>query len=87
MWARDPSQSFLSTPDEMRAVVTGAGFGVRVWDDVTAETASATPVAALPPYAIAKLVMGDALEAIMQAGQRNRDERRIVLVQAVCDRP
>src|SRR5262245_20124471 len=53
MWARDASQSFLRSPGEMRAVIEGAGFRVRVWDDVTAETSTATPVAALPPYAIA----------------------------------
>jgi SAM-dependent methyltransferase len=87
MWARDASQSFLRTPDEMRVLIEEAGFRVRVWDDVTAEVSVATPVAALPPYAIAKLVMGDELEAIMQAGQRNRDERRTLTIQAVCDRP
>jgi SAM-dependent methyltransferase len=86
MWARDASQSFLRSPDEMRALIEEAGFRVRVWDDVTAEASAVTPVAALPPYAIAKLVMGDALEAIMQAGQRNRDERRTLTIQAVCDR-
>ena len=87
MWARDAAQSFLRAPDEMRALIEAAGFRVRVWDDVTAEASVATPVAALPPYSIAKLVMGDALEAIMQAGQRNRDERRTLTIQAVCDRP
>ena len=71
----------------MRVLIEEAGFRVRVWDDVTAEVSVATPVAALPPYAIAKLVMGDELEAIMQAGQRNRDERRTLTIQAVCDRP
>ena len=63
MWAREASQSFLRSPDEMRALLEEAGFGVRVWDDVTAEASVATPVAALPPYAIAKLVMGDELGA------------------------
>ena len=87
MWARDALQSFLRSPDEMRALIEEAGFRVRVWDDVTAEASVATPVAALPAYAIAKLVMGEALEAIMQAGQRNRDERRTLTIQALCDRP
>jgi sarcosine/dimethylglycine N-methyltransferase len=87
MWARDASQTFLRSPDEMRALIEAAGFRVRVWDDVTVETSTSTPVSALPPYAIAKLVMGEALEAIMEAGQRNRDEGRMLLIQAVCDRP
>src|SRR5262245_5918960 len=87
MWARDASQRFLRSPGEMRALIEAAGFRVRVWDDVTAEASVATPAAVLPPYSIAKLVMGDQLDAIMQAGQRNREERRTLTLQAVCDRP
>ena len=87
MWARDASQSFLRPPGEMQALIEAAGFRVRVWDDATAETSVATPPAALPPYAIPKLIMGDALPAIMAAGQRSRDERRVLVIRAVCDRP
>jgi ubiquinone/menaquinone biosynthesis C-methylase UbiE len=87
MWARDASQSFLRSPDAMRALIEAAGFRVRTWDDVTADTSVATPPAALPAYAISKLVMGDALPAIMAAGQRSRDERRVLMIHAVCDRP
>jgi SAM-dependent methyltransferase len=87
MWARDASQSFLRTPDEMRALLEAAGFRVRVWDDVTDEFSVATPVAALPPYAISKLVMGDELQVIVDAGQRSRTERRVLSIHAVCDRP
>jgi SAM-dependent methyltransferase len=86
MWARDASQSFLRTPDEMRALLESTGFRVRVWDDVTDEFSVATPVSALPPYAISKLVKGDELQAIVDAGQRNRDERRMLSIHAVCDR-
>jgi SAM-dependent methyltransferase len=86
MWARDASQSFLRAPDAMRALLEATGFRVRAWRDVTDETAS-TPTAALPAYAITKLVMGDALEAIQAAGQRSRDERRVLTIHAVADRP
>jgi SAM-dependent methyltransferase len=86
MWARDASQSFLRSPDEMRALIEVAGFRVRVWDDVTVDASVATAPAALPAYAISKLVMGDALEEIMAAGQRSRDERRVLMIHAVCDR-
>jgi SAM-dependent methyltransferase len=86
MWARDASQSFLRTPDEMRALLESTGFRVRVWDDVTDEFSVGTPVAALPPYAISKLIMGDELQAIMDAGQRSRDERRMLSIHAVCER-
>src|SRR5262245_46852583 len=87
MWARDAAHSSLRPPLEMRALIEAAGFRVRVWDDVTADTSVATPPAALPAYAIAKLVMGDALEGIMAAGQRSRDERRVLVIHAVCGRP
>jgi ubiquinone/menaquinone biosynthesis C-methylase UbiE len=86
MWARDASHNFLRSPGEMRALVEEAGFRVRVWEDVTADASAAASVAALPPYAISRLVMGDGLEAIMEAGQRNRDERRVLTIHAVCDR-
>jgi len=86
MWAREPAQSFLRAPADMRALIERAGFRVSAWDDVTAETAPASP-AAVPAHSIQRLVMGDALDAITRAGQRNREEGRIVLVQAVFHRP
>jgi len=87
MWARDASTSFLRTPDAMRAVIEAAGFRARAWEDMTAETAGATTGAAMPAHCIARLVMGDAIDAIVAAGHRNRDERRIVSIQAVFERP
>lgn len=87
MWARDATTSFLRTPLEMRTLIETAGFQPRVWDDVTTETASSGSGAAAPAYSIQSLVMGDALAAITAAGNRNRDEGRIVMVHAVFDRP
>jgi hypothetical protein len=86
MWARDASQNFLRPPAEMRAVIEQAGFRALVWDDVTADASPPGPNVTVPAYAIQKLVMGDALEAITRAGQRNRDEGRTLTIQAVCDR-
>ena len=85
MWARDAATSFLRTPEEMRALIEPAGFRTRAWDDVTAETAR--PGAAGTAPILPQLLMGDALTAITHAQQRNRDEERIVMVQAVFDRP
>jgi len=85
MWAREPAQSFLRAPAVMRALIERAGFRLRAWDDVTAETAR--PGAVAPPHAVQRLVMGEALEAITRAGERNREEGRIVMVQAVFERP
>jgi predicted methyltransferase len=86
MWARDASASFLRAPAAMRAVIETAGFQVREWDDVTAETAGPTTGASIPAHSIQRLVMGDAIDEIIRAGHRNREEGRLVSVQAVFDR-
>ena len=86
MWARDASMSFLRAPDAMRALIEAAGFRVRAWDDVTTELTGPSTGASIPAHAIQRLVMGDALDAIIAVGQRNRSEGRIVMIQAVCER-
>ena len=86
MWARDASTSFLRPPAAMRAVIERAGFRVLVWDDITELTAGPASAAAIPPHSIRRLVMGDAIDAITRAGHRNREEHRIVSIQAVCER-
>jgi len=83
MWARDAGASFLRAPSAMRSVIETAGFHVRVWDDVTEEVPSLAPT---PAHSVQRIVMGQALDAIVQAGQRNREERRILMVQAVLER-
>ena len=87
MWARDATTHFLRTAAEMRAVIEGAGFRVRAWDDVTAETARPATAAPIPAHSIQRILMGAALDDIVRAGDRNREEGRLVLVQAVCERP
>jgi SAM-dependent methyltransferase len=86
MWARDAGANFLRTPDEMRAVRETAGFRVRAWDDVTEENAVPGAAGAIPPHFAPRLIMGDALDEIVRAQQRNRTERRIVMTQAVLER-
>jgi SAM-dependent methyltransferase len=85
MWARDARSSFLLPPAEMRALIEAAGFRVRAWEDVTRETAPSAGLT-VPAHSIQRLVMGAALEAILEAGHRNREEGRIVSVQAVLER-
>jgi SAM-dependent methyltransferase len=87
MWARDPTHSFLRTPAEMRALIERAGFRLHAWEDVTADTAGPPPGATIPAHAVQRLIMGEALEAITRAGHRNREEGRIVMIQAVFERP
>lgn len=86
MWAREASTNFLRTPAEMRAVIEHVGFRARTWEDVTAEIAGPSTGADVPAHSIQRLIMGDALDAIVAAGQRNRAEGRIVMIQAVFDR-
>jgi SAM-dependent methyltransferase len=86
MWARDAATSFLRTPAAMRATIEAAGFRARIWDDVTAETAGPASAASIPAHSIQHLVMGDALEEIIRVGHRNRDESRLVSIQAVFER-
>jgi hypothetical protein len=74
----------LRTPEQMRALIEGAGFRVRAWDDVTADTTPTGP--AVPEHSIQRLVMGDRLKTFAEPNRRNHDEQRLVSVQAVFDR-
>jgi SAM-dependent methyltransferase len=86
MWAREAGSSFLRAPAEMRRVIEAAGFSARAWDDVTAEAVGPSTGGDGPAHSIQRLVMGEALDAIVQAGRRNREEGRIVMIQAVLER-
>ncbi len=86
MWAVDERLNFLRTPEAMRTAMEGAGFRVREWCDVTAELTGPSTGAAVPVHSIPRIVMGDALDAIIAAGIRNREEGRIVMIHAVLDR-
>lgn len=86
MWARDATASFLRPPDIMRSVIEAAGFRARAWEDITMATTGTSSGAPAPAHSIQRIVMGDGLDAIVRAGQRNRDEGRIVAIQAVFER-
>jgi SAM-dependent methyltransferase len=86
MWATDPAHSFLWPPDEMRALIAAAGFTERAWEDVTAETATPATADSIPAHSAQRLIMGEALDAIIRANHRNRAEGRIVSIQAVFER-
>ena len=49
-WAEDPASSALATAEETRTLVAGAGFEIRVWDDLTLDAvAFYASLAAGPP--------------------------------------
>ncbi len=85
MWAVAETTSFLRAPVEMRSMIEDAGFRTRSWDELKANALQ--PNTTAPTHTIQNLVMGDALAAIRLSDQRNRDEERIVNVQAVFYRP
>ena len=70
----------------MRALIEAAGFRTCAWE-VMAALSGLAPGAPVPAYNLYHLVMGEAMAAITHASNRNRDEGRMVLVQAVFDRP
>ena len=86
MWARDATTSFLRSPAEMRPLIEAARFRALAWEDVTDELAGPSTGAGVPAHSIARIVMGDAIDDITRAGQRNRDEGRVVMIQAVFER-
>ena len=64
----------------MRAVIEGAGFRARVGGrDRARSRGPSTGGRRCPPHSIQRLVMGDAIDAIIAAGHRNRAEGRIVV--------
>src|SRR5262249_60926271 len=85
-WARAAGAACLRQPAEMRKTIETAGFDVRAWDDVTEEAVGPSTGAASPAHSVQRIIMGDALEAIVEAGQKNRTEGRIVMIQAVLER-
>ncbi len=86
MWARDAATSFLRPPAQMRALIEAAGFHTVAWEDVTRDLPGPPAGAAIPAHSIQRIVMGEAIEEITRAGHKNRDEERIVMVQAVLER-
>jgi len=92
-WARDPSISFLVTPDELRALLSEAGFEIASWRD-TSESArdwfrkfSARLSGDKPPPLGFHLLLGEEFFAMAANQRRNLEENRIALIEAVCVNP
>jgi SAM-dependent methyltransferase len=93
-WARDPSISFLVSPEATRAQLEAAGFGILDWQDKTgiaiaegqAERAKATENPQPPPALGIQLILGEDFGAMMKNSARNLEERRIGLINVVVER-
>jgi ubiquinone/menaquinone biosynthesis C-methylase UbiE len=89
-WAREPSISHLATPDEMKSLLTGAGFKLLDIQDSTEEsqrffekmTAQMTKTGTSP--VIWQLFLGDDFPAMASNQVRNVTERRIRTVSYIC---
>jgi ubiquinone/menaquinone biosynthesis C-methylase UbiE len=93
MWADRPEISFLRTPEETRAMLEAAGFRVLRWIDnseaalIEAETERAqmrSPSG--PPLLGIHLIVGPSAREKMRNGQRNQEEKRTLLINAVLER-
>jgi len=89
-WARDPSISHLATPNQMKTLLTGAGFGLLDVHDSTEEsqsffekmTAQIAKTGTSP--VIWQLFLGDDFPAMVRNQVRNVTERRIRTVSYFC---
>ena len=86
MWASEPSESRVLAADALRATITATGFIAHSWNPAVRfpePAANATPTA----LTIQRLIMGERLAAIREAGARNTAEDRLRSVLAVFERP
>jgi len=94
MWASRPELSFLRTPEDTRSMLEAAGFEVLQWADVSdaalAEAAAEREqarVAGGPPQLGIHVIVGPSAQEKMRNGQRNQQERRTLLINALLRRP
>lgn len=89
-WAREPSISFLATPDEMESLLVGAGFALLETLDSTEESLSWFSAMAErmaksgPPPVTFQLFLGEDFPAMAKNQVRNLAERRIRTVSYIC---
>jgi ubiquinone/menaquinone biosynthesis C-methylase UbiE len=93
MWADRPEISFLRTPEETRALLEAAGLRVLQWInnseaalvEAAAERAQMR-AASGPPVLGIHVIVGPSAREKMRNGQRNQEEKRTLLINAVLER-
>lgn len=92
-WARDPAISFLQPPEDIRALLAGLRFAEVAWVDKTAEAvawfrawAAKRDAAAGPSPLGLHLLLGPDFPEMGRNQERNLEERRIAVIQAIFDR-
>jgi SAM-dependent methyltransferase len=93
MWASRPGLSFLRSPEETRSLLEAAGFAVLDWQDKSAAAlaeATAERERLRAGGAVSRLgihvIVGPSAEEKMRNGQRNQQERRTILLNALLAR-
>jgi ubiquinone/menaquinone biosynthesis C-methylase UbiE len=93
MWADRPEISFLRTPEETREMLEAAGLRVLQWIDNSeaalieaAAERSQMRAASGPPVLGIHLIVGRSAREKMRNGQRNQEEKRTLLINAVLER-
>ena len=91
-WARDVAQSFVVTPETMRAAIERSGLAIADWRDVTSggidffKSQSRSATAAAPSLSLA-LVMGPDFPVLAGNLARSLAEGRACLVQVIAQKP
>jgi len=93
MWADRPEISFLRTPEDTRAMLEAAGWRVLQWinnSDAALEEAAAERAqmrtASGPPVLGIHVIVGPSAREKVRNGQRNQEEKRTLLINAVLER-
>ncbi len=90
-WAREPSISYLATPDEMRSLLTAAGFKILHVHDSTSESQNWFEVMTKrmaesgPPAVTFEVILGSDFPEMARNQVRNLTERRIRTVSFICE--
>lgn len=89
-WAREPSISHLATPDDMRSLLTAAGFEILEEHDSTEESQSwfeavtARMAKPGPPPVTFQVILGEEFPEMVRNQTRNLAEKRIRTVSYIC---
>lgn len=91
-WAKEPSHSHLSTPQELRQLLACAGFSIRDWRDTTEDgklwfsrLAEREQKPGSQPLNV-QLLFGSDFSQMAQNQLRNLNEERIVLIECISER-
>jgi len=91
-WARSEDTSFLASPEQLRRLVSAAGFDVTDWQDTTGQARewfvalSEKVEREGAPRLTWGMLMGDDFPAMARNQRRNLDEGRIALIQLVAQK-